>query len=115
MCLTYSLHYKLLILAGEMAQEFPRALAALPEDLGSFFNTHVVAHNSSRRSDTLTPMYINKIVGEKVVDILMKMNISLDPFVLRCKDWKKVECDGLHLQFQHMGGLKLGSSSAFIS
>lgn len=38
----------------------------------------------------------------------MKMNISLDPFVLRCKDWKQVECDGLHLQFQHMGG-RLGA------
>jgi hypothetical protein len=31
--------------AGEMAQRL-RALAALPEDLGSIPNTHMAAHNS---------------------------------------------------------------------
>ena len=45
----------------EMAQRL-RALSALPEDLGSIPNTHKASHNwtncSSRRSDTLTPTYM---------------------------------------------------------
>ena len=49
--------------AGEMAQQLRglRALAVLPEDLGSIPSTHMVAHNcnsSSRGSDTLTPVRI---------------------------------------------------------